>query len=44
VTVCTNHLALVDLTQDGVPFMGSKAGRNIELLVGEMIELENDGI
>jgi hypothetical protein len=44
VTVCTNHLALVDLPQDGLPFVRSQAGRDVEGLVSQVIELQNDGI
>src|SRR5690242_11883423 len=44
VTVCTNHLALVDLLQHGLPFVRPQAGRDVEILVGQMIELQDDRV
>jgi hypothetical protein len=44
VTVCTNDLALVDLAENGLPFVCSEARRDLEVLVGEMIELQHDRI
>ena len=37
VTVCTNHLAVVDLAKHGVPSSASKAGRDAEVRVGQMV-------
>ena len=39
-TVCTNHVALVDLGEDGGPAVIAQALRDTEALVTEVIELE----
>jgi hypothetical protein len=44
VTVCTNDLALVDLTQDVRPSTRSQARRDGENLVGQVVELEHDRV
>jgi hypothetical protein len=43
-TVCTNDVALCNLVEHVVPVSVSNAGRDPELLVSEMIELEDDRV
>jgi hypothetical protein len=44
VTVCTNHLALVDLAKDGVPIPVPHPGGDTEFLFGQVIEIEHDRV
>jgi hypothetical protein len=43
-TVCTNHVALSNLVEDGLPIPVSYAGRDAEEFVASMVELEHDRV
>ena len=43
-TVCTNHLARVDLVEDRLPVAVAQRGRDAEVLMPEVVELEDQGV
>lgn len=44
VTVCTNHVALVDLIQDSLPAVVPQALGDDEALVAQVVELEHERV